>query len=111
MCFCCILFARACAQPLTEVQEYLDDYSHDLHIANLPSAAEGVLLSKLLVALPVEPHQYTGQSSTTFDANSDYEGRFALLLPSLSNETEQTNLPPVDELWQVESNVSYVNTY
>ena len=63
-----------------EVQEYLDDYSHDLHIANLPSAAEGRLLSKLLVALPVEPRHYTGQSSTTFDANSYYEGRFALLL-------------------------------
>ena len=109
VCCCCILFARACAQPLTEVQEYLDEYSHDLRIANLPSAAEGVLLSKLLVALPVEPQQYTGQSSTTFDANSDYEGRFALLLPSLSNENDQTNLPPVDELWQVQSNVSYVS--
>lgn len=102
MCFLCILFARSWAQPLSEVQEYLDDYAQDLRIANLPSAAEGVLLSKLLTTLPVEPRQYAGQSNITFEPNSDNEGRFAVLLPAL-NESEQatTDLPAFDDLWQV----------
>ena len=48
-------------QPLIQVQQFLQDYSKGVRVSELSASVEGSLVSSLLTALPVEPHQFAGE--------------------------------------------------
>ncbi len=88
-------------QPLIQVQQFLQDYSKGVRVSELSASVEGSLVSSLLTALPVEPHQFAGECNTTYDPTADDSDRFAVLLAASNRLYLQDDLPSVDALWQV----------
>lgn len=107
ICTCMLIgFQTGClvsveGQPLTQVQQFLQDYSRGVRVSELSASVEGSLVSSLLTALPVEPHQLAGECNTTYDPTADDSDRFAVLLASSNCLCSQDDLPSVDVLWQV----------
>lgn len=112
-CFCSVIctcmltgFQNGClvsvqGQPLIRVQHFLQDYSRSVRVSELSASVEGSLVSSLLTALPVEPHQFAGECNTTYDPTADDGDRFAVLLAPSKCLYSQDDLPSVDVLWQV----------
>ncbi len=107
ICTCMLVgFQNGClvsveGQPLIQVQQFLQGYSKGVRVSELSASVEGSLISSLLTALPVEPHQFAGECNTTFDPTADDGDRFAVLLTSSNCVWSQDDLPSVDVLWQV----------
>ncbi len=63
------------AQPLVQVQQFLEYYARGVTTDDLSAAVESSLVGSLLVALPVEPRQFTGECNTSYDPTADFQDR------------------------------------
>ena len=88
------------AQPLVQVQQFLQDYARGVRTSYLSAALESDLVASLLTSIPAEPPQFAGNCNITYDPTADTENRFAILLPPEGCSSSQMDLPSVDAVWQ-----------